>query len=254
MQPLYQHDLAYIHATASSDLARGAAPEIVRLLKSASIPIRKVLDVGCGSGPLTSALADAGFDVTGIDPSTELLAIARASVPKARFINASVYETAIPACEAVLAVGESLTYHENSDGDRLVENFFRRVADVLPIGGILIFDVIELGSSSSESLTRKFWSSGEDWAVLVETTEDRESRTLVRNIDTFRRTGELYRRSREVHRVRMFDSRVLCDQLAAVGFATSMLQSYGERQLPPRRRAFFSTRAMPSRGDNPPKK
>jgi hypothetical protein len=34
MEPLYREDLAYIHAAAFSELARGAAPEIVRRLKS----------------------------------------------------------------------------------------------------------------------------------------------------------------------------------------------------------------------------
>ena len=54
MISLYQEDLAYIHATAYGALARGAAPEIVRVLKSAAIPICRVVDVGCGAGPLTA--------------------------------------------------------------------------------------------------------------------------------------------------------------------------------------------------------
>ena len=38
MQSLYQQDLAYIHAAAFGEVARGAAPEIVRLLQSAPLP------------------------------------------------------------------------------------------------------------------------------------------------------------------------------------------------------------------------
>jgi SAM-dependent methyltransferase len=239
MEPLYKQDLAYIQAAAFGELARGAAPEIVRLLKSAPIQIRRVVDVGCGAGPLTLALVEAGFEVTVIDISAELLAIARAAVPAAHFINASVYDVEIPACEAVLAVGEPLTYHANADADSLVQNFFGRVSSILPVGGMLIFDVIEPGEPS---LAGRSWRAGEDWAVLVDTREDQDSQTLVRDIETFRRVDDLYRRGHETHTVHLFDEGILCNQLAAVGFVTETAQAYGAQCLAPRRRAFFSTR------------
>ena len=240
MWPLYDQELAYIHAAAFGGLAQGAAPEIVRRLKSAAVRIRKVVDVGCGAGPLTSALVKAGFEVTGVDSSAELLAIARAAVPRAHFVNASVYEEEIPACEAIVALGEPLTYHaEGTDADGLVRKFFQRASDILPAGGMLIFDVIELGEPS---LAGRLWSSGEDWAVLVSTEEDQGSRTLARNIETFRRVDNLYRRGREAHRVHLFDAGELCRQLAACGFETETAKAYGSQRLGPRRRAFFSTR------------
>lgn len=240
MGSLYGQDLAYIQAAAFGRLAKGAAPEIIRLLKSATIQIRKVVDVGCGAGPLTSALVEVGFEVTGIDSSAELLAIACAAVPRAHFVNASIYDEEIPACEAIVALGESLTYHaEGVDADSLVQSFFQRASDILPPGGMLIFDVIELGEPS---LAGRFWSSGEEWAVLVDTWEDQDFRTLVRNIETFRRVDHLYRRGYEIHRVRLFDTGILCSQLAACGFVTETAQFYGTQRLGPRRRAFFSTR------------
>jgi SAM-dependent methyltransferase len=241
---LYDEDLSFIQATAFENPARGAAPEVVRLLKSAGTPIRRVMDVGCGAGPLTAALTAAGFEVTAIDQSAELLDIARKAVPAAHFINASVYDIELPTCEAVLAVGEPLTYHDrDADADRLVERFFRRVSEILPPGGMLIFDVIELGKPS---LTGRFWSSGDDWAVMVDTTEDQSTRTLVRDIETFRRIGDLYRRGREVHRVRLFDTQTLCGQLTSCGFTVETATWYGEQRLGPRRRAFFAV-AHPER-------
>lgn len=239
MEEIYKQDLAYIQAAAFGELARGAAPEIVRLLKSASIQIRRVVEVGCGAGPLTLALVNAGLQVSAIDVSPELLAIARAAVPAAHFINASIYDAEIPGCEAVLAVGEPLTYHAGSDADDRVQKLFRRVSEILPGGGLLIFDVIELGEPS---LAGRFWRTGENWAVLVDTKEDQASRTLVRHIETFRRVDALYRRGQEVQRVRLFDTAILCSQLAALGFVTKTAQAYGTQVLAPRRRAFFCTR------------
>jgi SAM-dependent methyltransferase len=236
----YNRDLAYIQAVGFAKSAERAAPEIVRILKNAPIEVRRVVDVGCGAGPLTRALIEAGFEVTGIDHSEELLEFARKAAPAARFVHASAYDAPLGPCDAILAINEPLTYHaEGADADRLIRRFFQRAAEALPVHGMLIFDVIELGEPS---LAGRFWASGDDWAVLVKTTEDQGSRILVRNIETFRRVGETYRRGREVHCVRLFDTSTLCGCLAASGFTAETAQYYGSQPLLPRRRAFFAIR------------
>jgi SAM-dependent methyltransferase len=241
MALLYGQDLAYIQSAAFGGLARAAAPEIVRLLKNATTPIHRVVDVGCGAGVLTSALVKAGFDVTGVDYSADRLAIAAARVPGARFVNASIYDYAIPGCEAIVAIGEPLTYHDEiADADRRVHNFLQRSATTLPPGGILVFDVIEAGEPS---LAGRFWTSGTDWAMLAETTEYQASRTRVRMIETFRQVGHLYRRRQELHRIRLFDTNELLAQLARCGFAAETLQAYAGEPLLPRRRAFICNRS-----------
>ena len=239
MGALYGHDLAYIQAEGFGDFARGTAPEIVRVLRSAAVPVRRVIDLGCGAGPMAAALTDGGFEVTGIDVSAELLSLAHIMCPGARFIHGSIYEQEIPACEAMVALGEVLTYHDGEDADARVRDFFQRAHDALARGGMLIFDVIERGEPP---LSARTWRSGDDWAVLVSTSEQQNSRILVREIETFRKVGEDYRRGREVHRVRLFDSAEVCWWLETVGFSVRSAPGYGEFRLPPRRRAFFCTR------------
>lgn len=240
MNELYQQDLAYIHATGFGDFARSAASEILRMLRAASIPVRRVVEVGCGAGPLTKTLVDAGFEVTGIDVSPELLRIARTACPQAKFLLGSIYTEELPSCDAIVAIGEPFTYHADGDGDARLRDFFQRAARVLPVNAPLIFDLIELGQPS---LSGRSWKTGEDWAVLVETTEDSSTRMLMREIETFRKVGDAYRRGREVHRVRLFETDEVCDWLEGAGFHATTADAFGEFRLPPRRRSFFGIRA-----------
>jgi len=238
---LYQQDLAWVQSVAFGSFARGAAPEIIRRLKTAAAPVRRVLEIGCGAGPLTEALTQAGFEVTAIEPSADLIAIARAAAPAADFIHGSVYDVPLPPSDAIVALGEPLTYHDNpEDAGRLLLDFFHRAAAALPAGGPLIFDIIETGDPS---LTARGWRSGDGWAILFDASEDAAAKTLVRNIEIFRQTGDACRRSREIHRVRLFDAALLRAQLESCGFRVETAASYGAQPLLPRRRAFFAVKS-----------
>ncbi len=239
MADLYQQDLAYIQAKGFGDFARGAAPEIVRMLRATPVPVQRVVEVGCGAGPLTALLVDAGFDVTAIDLSPELVRIARTVCPAANFQLGSIYTAEIPASDAIVAIGEPLTYHDEPDADSRVRGFIRRASNALPRHAPLIFDLIEVGEPT---LAGRSWRAGEDWAVLVETIEDQTSRTLVRNIETFRKVGNGYRRGHELHRVRLFDTREVSAWLGESGFRVNTATSYGQFELPPRRQAFLAVR------------
>ncbi len=65
----------------------------------------RVLELGCGAGvPMTAALAD-GRDVVGVDISARQIALARATVPNATFIQADMTALDLPAAsfDAVVA-------------------------------------------------------------------------------------------------------------------------------------------------------
>jgi ubiquinone/menaquinone biosynthesis C-methylase UbiE len=64
----------------------------------------RALDAACGTGRHTSYLADRGFEVSGIDTSPEMLAIARSKVPQATFEIADVTRLAFGASTFDLVV------------------------------------------------------------------------------------------------------------------------------------------------------
>ena len=236
MTTLYDEDLAYIQAAGFGNHAARAIAEVIPRLRAAGA--RRVLDIGCGAGVTTRALVEAGFAVTAIEPSAPLLAAARAAAPAAEFIAGSVYDVALPACDAILAIGEPLTYHEpDTDAEGRLERLFRNAHAVLPAGGLFIFDVITSGEAS---LDARGYTTGEDWAVLY-TAREHEAH-LTRWIETFRRTDDgMYRRGKETHHVRVFHAGLVRDWLAR-GFDVETAETYGEYQLLPRRTAFFATR------------
>jgi SAM-dependent methyltransferase len=241
--PLYDEDLAYIQAVAFSALANGAMPAVIDRLRASRTPVRRVIDVGCGAGVSTRALVGAGFDTWAIEPSPSLLAIARNTAPGARFTLGSVYDVALEPCEAILALGEPLTYHAPEiDADARLRALCERAARALAPGGLMIFDLIE---AEGAPLDARGWSSGDDWAILYETREERSVRGLIRSIETFRRPvadAIAYRRSREAHHVRTFATRDVQQWIEDAGFSVETADRYGAYPLAPRRRAFFATR------------
>lgn len=65
-------------------LGRGALFDRLRfaMQKAEETGARRVLDVGCGSGPLFEPLASRGINVTGLEPAPAMLELARAEAAK----------------------------------------------------------------------------------------------------------------------------------------------------------------------------
>ncbi|MBD2772378.1 class I SAM-dependent methyltransferase [Iningainema tapete] len=53
----------------------------------------RVLDLGCGNGSLSNAIAQQGYEVVGVEESASGIAIARQKFPDCQFIQASIYDS-----------------------------------------------------------------------------------------------------------------------------------------------------------------
>ena len=229
----YKEDLAYIHDVGFSDRALKSVPAILEILAQQQISQGLIVELGCGSGLSAQKLTLANYGVLGIDISEPLIAIARARVPQAEFRIGSFYQAEIPPCSAVISIGECLNYlfdPDNSDRSNLV-SLFRRIYSALIPGGILIFDIAEPGQVAPNATTRNF-TAGEDWVVLVEKEENRESKILTRRIILFRKLGKFYRRDDEIHRQQLYRAAEIEQELHRVGFQVRVTRSYGSYNLP----------------------
>jgi SAM-dependent methyltransferase len=240
MEALYGEDLAYIHDVGHRDYALKSAPGILNILAQNNIPAGLIVDLGCGSGLSALAFTQAGYRVLGVDLSEALIASARARVPEAEFRVESLFTTQIPPCSAVTSIGECLNYLFDADNNpSVLVQLFQRIYQALSPGGVFVFDVAEPGQITSGD-TMKGFTEGTDWIVLVEKQEDRKSSTLMRRIVTFRKIENYYRRSDEVHHLRLYAAADIAEMLSAAGFKVETMQRYGEYNLPKAHTAFVA--------------
>jgi SAM-dependent methyltransferase len=243
MTDWYNEDLAYIHDVGYRDYALKSMPGILEILQHNQIATGLIVDLGCGSGLSAEVLDRAGYHVLGIDISAAMIAIAKTRVPNAEFRVGSLFTAEIPPCAAVISIGECLNYLFDANSDAILDSLFRRIYDVLSPGGVFIFDVVEPGQMPPDEVVKSF-TEGEDWIVLVEKQEDLTQQILTRRIITLRQVGELYRRTDEVHRQRLFNTPALGEELSQIGFQVEMMDCYGQFSLPPARVAFVAHKLL----------
>ena len=235
----YGRDLAHVHDAAFGDLARAGAAELLERLRGAGIASGLVVDLGTGSGIAAQALTEAGYAVLGVDVSADLLELARRRAPGATFVEASLHEFQLPACAAVTAIGECLSYA--NAGRPELTRLFARVHDALSPGGLFLFDVACPGREAAGP--RRTWHEGADWILCFEAEERAAERLLTRRITVFRRAGDAYRRSDEVHTLHLYEPAEVLEQLVRAGFEATQLPGYvGRLRFVPGHAGFAAVR------------
>jgi 2-polyprenyl-3-methyl-5-hydroxy-6-metoxy-1,4-benzoquinol methylase len=111
--------------------------EIVLRYLRADPSIRRVLDAGCGNGSFTASIAEAGFDLYGVDLSSSGIEVARETHPGVHFERASVYDDftnlfpGVSTFDAIVSV--EVIEHLYSPRD-----FVRRAHEALRPGGLFV--------------------------------------------------------------------------------------------------------------------
>ena len=220
----YGADQAGTHDREFGKLAGFAAADLLPLLSSAGHPTGTVVDLGCGSGILAQVVADAGYDVVGVDISPDMVDLARQHAPGAEFTVGSLHDIPLPdGCVAVTATGEALNY---GAGIASVARLAERVVDALAAGGIFLFDVAGPGRAGSTGSTRQFHRRDE-WCLGMVATESEQGGRLDREITIFVTEEDgRYRRVDEHHVLRLYDRDALASLLTEAGLVVNVLDDY----------------------------
>lgn len=113
---------------------------LMELLKEYHIEEGVVCELGCGTGKMTRLLADAGYDMIGVDMSEDMLAIASMENPQQiLYLCQDMRELELyGTVAAVVSVCDSMNYLLEEED--LLE-VFQRVNEYLEPGGVFLFDL-----------------------------------------------------------------------------------------------------------------
>lgn len=168
-----------------------------------------VVDLGCGTGTLTELLAEAGFDMIGIDNSQEMLSIAIAKKEKSGreilYLCQDMREFELyGAVGAVVSVCDSLNYLLEEEE---IENTFKLVNNYLYPGGIFIFDFNTIFKYETVIGDTTIAENREECSFIWENYYDSHGQINEYDLTVFVRmpkestehAGEVYRRFTETH-------------------------------------------------------
>lgn len=165
-----------------------------------------VVDLGCGTGTLTELLADAGYDMIGIDNSQEMLNIALAKREKSGkeilyllqdMREFELYGTA----GAIISVCDSLNYLLEEEE---ICATFQLVNNYLYPGGIFIFDFNTVYKYETVIGDTTIAENREDCSFIWENYYDAEGQINEYDLTIFARVpetenGDVFRRFTETH-------------------------------------------------------
>ncbi|MDE3086971.1 MAG: class I SAM-dependent methyltransferase [Acidobacteriota bacterium] len=228
--PYYRDDLARVHHLGFGFHADACAPGIVRLLD----PVRRrrgvVVEIGCGSGLLTSHLVGAGLRVVATDASDAMLGLARDHVPGAMEIRRlTLPEDPVPDADAVVGVGHALNYlDERSEVDEALV----AMARALRPGGVMAIDLCDLEWGAVRAgEPAKVWRT-DDWVLVTEFSVPEPDR-YVRMMTTFTRQEDgTWRRDDERHDNVLVETSKVPDLLGRHGVEARVARSFGDETLP----------------------
>lgn len=194
----------------------GDRREAARLIEILGMPAgSRILDVPCGQGRHAHLLAEAGFDVDGLDFSRVLIDTAkkRGSGATLRYTVGDMRR--MPArwgrrFDAVLNLFTSFGFFEHPDEDeKVVEEFAR----VLKPGGVLIWQGGSRDGIMANFLSKDWWRGGKNRLYAQQRSFDQLSGILTVK-STWSEKGKV--RERE-HRIRLYNASQLSEMFRRHG-------------------------------------
>jgi SAM-dependent methyltransferase len=205
--------------------------EVGRLIELLGLPAgSRVLDVPCGQGRHAHLLAEAGFDVTGLDYSPHLLASARrrGTGPRLRYLRGDMRR--MPArwtgrFDAVVNLFTSFGFFaEPADDRRVIAEFAR----VLAPGGLLVWHGADRDGVMARFLARDWWRTRDGTLVAQERSFDALSGMLTVSSVW---SGTRARGARE-HRIRLYTPTQLAALCADAGLVVeASFDGFSDRAL-----------------------
>lgn len=202
-----------------------------KLLAKSTIPVHTVLDLACGTGTMTCLLAEAGYEMIGVDISEDMLSeaagktVSPGKIPPI-YLQQSMGELDLyGTVEAAVCCLDSINYLTDA---RALKRALQRLHLFVAPGGVFLFDVntpCKLRSLDGQV----FLDEREDLYCVWRAEFDRRSRICTYGMDIFERQGALWRRSLEEHYEKAWEVEELKRFLTEAGFGR--IRTWGDCRL-----------------------
>ena len=222
-------DLAASYDSLTADVEyRKRAEFLQKLLGKSRIPVHTILDLACGTGTMTCLLAEAGYEMIGVDRSEDMLAEAAGKqISEGKispiYLQQSMEELDLyGTVEAAVCCLDSLNYLTDA---RALRRTLQRPHLFVAPGGVFLFDInspCKLRGLDGQV----FLDEGEDVYCVWRTEFDKRSRICIYGMDIFQREGDLWRRSQEEHYEKAWEVEELKGFLQEAGFG--QIRTYGD--------------------------
>ncbi|MCI8860107.1 MAG: methyltransferase domain-containing protein [Lachnospiraceae bacterium] len=202
---------------------------LVSLLQEYQVSEGLVLELGCGTGKMTRLLAQAGYDMIGVDNSQEMLQIAKLRVvddikdmeqenADILYLLQDMREFELyGTVKAVISVCDSINYILEEEDLRKV---FQLVNNYLDPGGVFIFDLNTLYKYREILGESTFCENRKQASFIWENYYDHRDQINQYDLTLFVRepdSGELYRKYEEIHFQRGYELRQVQELLVQAG-------------------------------------
>ena len=201
-------------------------------------------DVGCGTGIFTRKLKKAGYEVKGVDISSEMLAVAKdLSVKEGVYIDYLLSDMcalkSINKLDFITVVNDGLNYILQKD----IKRCFSAFSKCHKKGGILLFDISTEHKLKTVLNGNMFGSDDEDLSYIWLSDYDNNDKKLTMDLSFFEKQGDVYKRFDERQIEYAHTTSDLLSELKTNGFELiSLTSAYGEELSDNSERAVFLAR------------
>ena len=210
---------------------------LISLLKEYQVTDGTVVELGCGTGKMTRLLADAGYDMVGVDNSAEMLEIAGERQEEEErndilYLLQDMRELELFGnIRAVVSVCDSMNYIMEPED---LKKVFGLVKEYLAENGVFIFDLNTVHKYRDLMGECTISENREESSFIWENYfyEDQDINEYMLTIFRKQADSELYERTEEAHYQRAYDMDTLKRLIEKNGLALVSFLDEDMKQMP----------------------
>ncbi len=200
---------------------KGRADYVSTLLSTFGVKGGTVVDLACGTGSLTYELLEKGFDVIGVDASSEMLSVAQQKafdkgIDQPMFLCQPLEELDLyGTANAAICMLDSVNHITELEG---VKRFFKRLYNFLNPSGLFVFDVNTIYKHKNILGDNTFVQDYEDVYCVWQNSYNPKTDIVDITLDFFEENNGVYIRSNESFSERAYSINDINKQLNKSGF------------------------------------